>query len=178
MKSRTWMRRFGRDASFDDLLAAARAEHGTRASTWLAARLQVSQRTAQRYLAGTQRPSRRTAGRIANVRRAVGRRAAAAQIRRVRTVNVGRVPVYDLSGGVGDGYRTIGTVDVTAVMDRVADLYEQGRDEEAEELFDNAVIAAYAGESDISDDSGLASVLAVQDYRNGINYTAAAPPAE
>lgn len=176
MRGRSWFGLFGRDLSMEETLEQVRADHGRQASQWLADKLGVSRRTAQRYLAGTQRPSKRTRQRLPNVERSVRRKVAAGKISRVSRISVGRVAVINLSAGDYDGTRDIGNVSIPAdVMQEIADLYANGQDQEAEDLLNQAIVNIYAGE-DPRDTGGLGSVLYVDSFPPGMSYTSAPPP--
>ncbi|WP_345572141.1 MULTISPECIES: helix-turn-helix transcriptional regulator [Actinomycetes] len=160
----------------DETLEQVRNEHGKKASSWLADKLGVSRRTAQRYLAGTQNPSKRTRQRIPNVERSVRRKVAAGKISRVRSMNVGRVVVINLSAGDEDGTRDIGNVSLPPeIMEEIAALYADGQDQEAEDLLNQAIVNIYAND-DPHDRGGLGSVLYIDNYSPGMSYRSASPP--
>lgn len=170
MKATEWFSQLG-TSDFAGAMTAVRTEHGRGASRWLASRAGVSQRTAQRWMAGTQKPGKAAHQAVQQIRHGQQRRAAGERLRQITTVDVGEVAV---DAGTGDdaspdGYRKpSGRLDIGSAMDLIAATYERGDDSEAERLFGVAVIAAYGGEEP-TDDSGLASVLHITDYRDGIS---------
>lgn len=170
MKSGDWMRSKSRGASFGEWMTGVRQHHGREASKWLSEKLGVSRRTAQRYLAGSQQPSAKTGKRLNRVKASapISRQVAANRIAGVRRVNCGTASVVSKSDGTPDGIRRLNEVDLPpGVMEQIAELYRQGEDAEAEAMFDDAVMAIYGGDP-ADDREGLASVLGVTNYEDGI----------
>lgn len=146
----------------------ARVQHGQGATRWLADRAGVDIRQAQRWYRGEGTPGHKAASAFPGIIEEMRRAYVAAQLRTVRQVRVGTLAVRALSSGKPDGKRRPPDVlDVAGIMDQVAAAWEAGRDRQAQDLFDGAVINAYAGEP-LGDDSGLASMLGITDYEAGV----------
>lgn len=176
MNFQTAIASLGRPKTFGEAIAAIRAEHGKRASKFLAEQLGVTMRTAQRYLKGEFQPRTNTAAgrtRREGVMRAASRRwVAAALLRNATRVNVGRVRVWDKSKDRPAGTRFVGmhTVGGTLLAEdlvAVADLLQDGREDEALFAFSDAMLDAYS--RDKGDPPGTASgPLYIYDYLTGI----------
>lgn len=178
-----WLRRHGgpvapvTDVDVADALAQIREQYGKAARAHLAQLVGVSKGTAGRWLSGKQQPSSKVAGRVDAIkntgkgiieakRQQRERQRAAEKIRKMRTIKPRMVAVESDSPGSrqADGRRQIQEEIMLGVMaDRIADAYERGDEELAAELLSQAMIAGYAGE-DVTDDSGLASILHVADF--------------
>jgi hypothetical protein len=169
------MRQLG-EGSWDDQMAAIRAEHGRGAARWLADTLGRSARQARRYLSGEARPRKVDADKLAAMSKHAGRRIAADKLRSIRTVRVGHVDVVELSPVEPEpgGARNVGARNVGGAMGVVADAWLSGMDDQAADAFDAAVITAYAGDEvtaqEAANPSGLGSVLGIGNYRDGIDY--------
>lgn len=164
---RDWLRRAAGDPDVRDSLDAIRAEHGKGSRAYLAALTGVSKDTAGRWLSGKQAPSARVPGRIEAIKRAGGRIAAAKRLRSMRSIRPRMVEVQSLSpvGGGPDGFRQIDTpIELGSMADRIADAWERGDEQGAAEMLSQAIMAGYAGE-DPSDDTGLAALLEVTDFK-------------
>lgn len=115
------------------------ATHGRGTSRWLAQRYRVSQRTAQRWLAGTQRP-RNPAAMIAGADTAQVRINA---LRQIQIARLGRVSVWEKSPRRRSS-RDFGELAVD--MSPVADLLAAGGSEaEADEMARDIFTSAYFG---------------------------------
>lgn len=113
------------------------ATHGRGTSRWLAQEYGVSQRTAQRWLAGTQRP-RNASAVIAG---ADTRQIRISKLRQVSTARLGQVTIYEKSPR-RRSVRNYGDVEVD--MSPVADLLAAGGSEaEADELARDIFTGAY-----------------------------------
>lgn len=164
---RDWLKRTAGDAGdLRGALDAIREKHGKGASGFLAGLCGVSKGTAARWLSGKQSPSSRVPGRVAAIRGAGDRIAAAKKVRGMRSVRPRMVAVEELSpatAGPG-GFRQIeSAIDLGVMSDRIADALERGDDAEAANLLNQALIAGYAGE-DVTDDTGLAALLSISDF--------------
>jgi hypothetical protein len=169
--SKDWFAGLGKGASFGDRMTAVRQAHGKGASRWIAGQAGVSQRTAQRWLAGTQQPSKTTAARLGKLSKSADRRIVAARLRKIRTVTPGHVGVVSKSDGRPDGYRHLRqSLNVSPVMDAVADAWMSGDESRAQSLFDDAVMATYGGEA-ADYREGLAGTLGISDYRDDFQFT-------
>lgn len=178
------------EPTWSDLLNQVRAENPGRgqASAYLAAALGVSRDQARRYLAGTQAPSRsRVRAALAGeyqaardraeqrqlrayraaeaARQARHRRDVADFLRLINAVNPGRVRVRNISGPTQESSRAIGRVEVD--LGRVADLWEAGRFQAAEDALSTAIIDAY-GEG--SRTGQLSAYIEITDYPQGMTY--------
>lgn len=159
--------------SFTDIMGAIRDIYGGGASHRIADVMGFTLRSGQRYLKDEQHPTTPEArARFTTLRAEAEEHLTAGLIRLIDTIDAGTVTVILLSVTPHDedGDRNIGEVDnLGPGMDRVADLWEAGFKQAAADAFDAAVIARYAGES-ADDAHGLASVLGIIDYKDGINY--------
>lgn len=149
-KFRELVSKVGKPANVREAMDEYRAEHGRHASRAIADRFGVSQRTAQRWLKGTQRPGGRASTRKAReleqrITQAVDRpRAAARHIREAQTIHVGKV--Y-LRASSKSGPRNVGdlrvTPDMRAELDRVADLIEAGNLDAADLAMQGVILTGY-----------------------------------
>lgn len=166
-----WLRGQGAGGGGGDSLRSAldaiRAEHGKGARAYLAGLAGVSKDTAGRWLSGKQMPSDKVAGRRQAIRGAGDRIKAAKRIRAMRSIKPRMVSVVSLSPSAGhapDGFRQIDTtITLGPMSDRIADAWERGDEDGAADMLSAALIAGYNGE-DVTDDSGLASVLEISDF--------------
>lgn len=146
----------GKPASVREAMDDYRAEHGRHASRALADRFGVSQRTAQRWLKGEQRPGGKAGTAPAReaerkITRSVNRpRAAARHIRGAQTIHVGTV--Y-LRASSKSGPRNVGdlrvTPDMRAELDRVADLIEAGDLDAADRAMQGVILTGYFRTSNV-----------------------------
>lgn len=176
-------------------LDAIREDHGGRATRWLADRMGISLRQAQRYMRGEGLSGRTAANRARRdavvaaaaeprqaaaqqVRRDVMRSAsrrwvAAGLLRRASRVTVGRVGVWDKSKNRPAGFRNVGTHRVgtngltSGQLAAVAEMLEQGYEQGALHAFSDALLDAYSVSK--GDPPGTASgPLFIYEYPSGI----------
>jgi hypothetical protein len=132
-------------------LQSLRANDGRGTSRYVADRFGVSVRTAQRWLAGTQRP--RNPGPVMAV--ADPGQVRSQTLRGAQGVDVGRVTVIEKSPGTPGGTRNVGVVEID--LSEVADLLDAGGSEaDAEALMSDVIMDAYG--------PGTGSHLAIDDY--------------
>ena len=165
--------RIGRPDSDREALGALREEHGRHTSRYLADRLGVSVRQAQRYLRGDIR--RVSSERSTLIRGAVdNNRLAAQRIRNARIVSVGKVSAVSKSKGTSTGSRSIGVLTIDATMrqelDRAAADLEAGNVREAEEAISAAILGGYGVAKGGNRDSARGAIE-IDDYSSGINFT-------
>lgn len=155
----------GRPRNDQEAIQAIRAEHGDQASRFLANRLGIGIRQAQRYLAGQVRRPKEDKGRA--LRGAADpARIAASRLRSARTISMGKVPVgYD---GKSRGTITPGVLTVDGVLrgelDQVAQALESGDYNEADRLFSQAIIGAKEATRGNNRDTAR-SHINITDYR-------------
>lgn len=164
MRGSEWLESLTPELGWQDTLDAIREEFGKGAVGFLARALGVTERTAQRYYSGEIAEPARHREQLAGVTDRAQRRAAAAIIRQVDTLDPGTISVKTKSGKDKQGTREPGTLyDMADGMARVADLWAAGADDRAEDALSDAVIARYFG--DFSDDRhGGAALLEISDY--------------
>jgi len=171
--------------SWADVLGQVRADHGKGATRYLAGRMGVTMRTAQRYYTGQHVPSRAHARaamaaeieavRDARYQRAVAKwfKDTADLLRMITRLDVGIMVVINKSGPINRKpqrrYPKIKLRNIDEGLAKVADLWEKRRIVAAEQALSNTILAAYNGEA--SDDwDGLAAALDIIDYPMGIDY--------
>ncbi len=163
-----WLANIGGRGELHSDLDAIRTKHGRAAAGYLARLTGVKTDTARRWLKGSQQPSTAVAGRISAIQGAGQHIRNANRVRNMTKIRPRMVAVDSDSpkgGSQGDGYRQIDQDIALGVMsDRIADAIESGDYDQASDLLSQAMIAGYAGE-DVTDDSGLASLLHVTDFQ-------------
>lgn len=130
----------GQARTAQEAMQSLRATHGRGTSRHIADTFGVSMRTAQRWLAGTQRP--RNEARV--IAAADTRTVRSQTLRSAQGVTVGRVAVVTKSSDTPDGQRNIGTV--LTDFGFIADAIDSGATErEAHAMLDEAILDAYGG---------------------------------
>jgi hypothetical protein len=172
------------EPTWPQIMDLARQVYGKGATRYLADQLGVTQRTAQRYLTGQHAPRRGgvrerlralTAGTRTTQQAEMDlqhRKATAAHLRGIKTLWPPVITVVSRSSAGRPTHRRIGAplTRVHAGLERVARLWEQGHQTRAQYALSDCVIARYAGEA--SDNAqGLAAILLVIDYPEGMDYT-------
>ena len=164
MRGKDWLESLTPELDWQDVLDAIRDEFGRGAVGFLADALGVTPRTAQRYYTGEIGEPARHREQLAGVIKRAERRAAAAIIRQIDTLDPGTIAVKTKSGKDKQGTRDPGTLyDMAPGMARVADLWEAGADDRAEDALSDAVIARYF-EEDSDNRHGGAALLEISDY--------------
>jgi len=164
MRGRDWLESVTPELGWHEVLDAIREEFGRGAVGFLADALGVTDRTARRYYSGEIAEPSRHREQLAGVIKRAERRAAADLLRQVDTLDPGTIKVKTKSGKDKQGSRDPGELtDMAAGMQRVADLWERGADDRAEEALSDAVIARYFQE-DSDDRHGGAALLEISDY--------------
>jgi len=168
VKFRTGVRAL-RPTDTSEAMAAYRTEYGRGARRRLAQDYDVTPDTAGRWLSGKQAPSTRGGKRQQVLAAAPRGRVAANRIRGARAVSVGKVTVHDNSGD-RSSKRNIGIVPVDREMrqqlNEVADLVEQNRITEADELMSNAILQGYAKAKSRDSRAIPPDVLRIADYQS------------
>lgn len=176
-KFRQVVSKIGRPATLREAMDEYRAEHGRHASRVLADRFGVSQRTAQRWLKGEQRPggksgTARAAEAEQRITRAVDRnRSAARHVRGAQTVHVGTV---FLRVSKDYGPRNVGdlrvTPDMRAELDRVADLIEAGELDAADRAMQGVILTGYFGKGNVGSRMAHES-MGIDDYGDLFDFS-------
>lgn len=164
MKFRTLVSQIGKPRTVSEALA-------DRSTKDIAAKFGVSLRTAQRWKAGTQQPSKRAGGPSGVLAKldtpAARRKVAANAVRNAQAAHIGRTPVVDKSPKgktAKPSRRNVGTVSFDRQQDRLnraADAIERGDFTRAEAEMSDAIMSAYGG--------GAESGLSIDDWPAGFN---------
>jgi hypothetical protein len=192
MRGRDWLASLGGGVpdpprpEWLDVLIWAQEQHPGRgeASKWLAAEMGVDVRSAQRWLKLDAQPTRtrelrHRAEQLRDRLHAEQRKASAADRRdfvadllaAMTTLTPGRVSVASKSSGRPQGTRDIGRLDnMAAGLAGVAEAWRDDDPDEAEARLSDAILSRYGG-GDSDDTQGLAALLYVTDYHDGIRYT-------
>lgn len=151
-KFRNIIGKVGRPANLREAMDEYRAEHGRHASRAIADRFGVSQRTAQHWLKGDQRPGGKAGTAPAReaerkITQSVDRnRAAARHFRAAQTIHVGTV---HLRASSKSGPHNVGdlrvTPDMRAELDRAADLIERGELDAADRAMQGVILTGWFG---------------------------------
>lgn len=138
-----FVQRIGEPGDWHEAADEIKSQHGRGASRWLADRLGVSLRQAQRYLKGDVRvpPATRQASIVEGVDRS---KAAARHIRTATRLSIGSIEMATSSGTTK---RNVGDMPVTPGMrgnlNAAADALEAGDVDQAGALFGSAVLDSY-----------------------------------
>lgn len=195
MRGRDWLASLGGGApepsrpEWLDVLIWAQEQHPGRgeASKWLAAEMGVDVRSAQRWLKLDAQPTRtrelrqraeELRDRVHDEQRRQNedqrRHFVADLIESMTTLTPGVVAVVSRSSGQREGTRTIDRLDNMADgLAKVAQAWRDGDEIEAEAALSDAVLARYdeGYMGDSANTQGLAALLVITDYRDGIEYT-------
>jgi hypothetical protein len=150
---------------WQDSLAAIRRQHGRGTSRWIAEHVGISQRQAQRWLAGQVQHSEYEdqVEDLADPGWLVADALASAG-----ALDVGRVEVfYD---GKSQGTRNVGTLvvdeEMHGLLTQAGALYAEGMDEQAEAIISDAILGGYTRARD-DNRYILAGTLSVGRFQNG-----------
>lgn len=167
MKFRTLVSQIGKPRDVSEALA-------DRSTKDIAKQFGVSLRTAQRWKAGSQQPSKKQGGPGGVLKKLdtpdTRRKVAANAVRDARGAHVGRIPVVDKSprgkGKFKPTYRNLKDVnfenpEARRKLNDAADAIERKDYDRAEDLLSDAVMIAYGGGAD--------SALSIEDWTPGFH---------